>query len=289
MRALLILAAGLALTACADEFSSPITNEVGAVEAGMRVADGAAASGGDATGGGAPLIPTSGAAPDSVGLELIRTGTLDLHARDHADAVGRARAATREAGGRVVGEESARGASRVSTTLTLRVPAARFDALMAALAEIPGDVDRRSVRVDDVTRPVADVTARLRVRRAAESRLVELLGQARTVDDVLAVQTRLDAVREEIESADAQLRALRTDVALSTIHLTVYEESAAGLGQTSWGRRLARAVGGGWDGLLEGLLVAAGLWPLWLVGGGAVWWVRRRRRARVTPRSELPS
>lgn len=281
MRALLFLVA-LSLAACQSSDSSGSATagyESAAVES-ADLREAAPMPGAS----GAPVIPPgSPTAPDSVGLDLIRTGAIDLRARDHADAVGRARAATRSAGGTVVGEESARGASRVSTTLTLRVPAARFDALMAALAEIPGDVDRRSVRVDDVTRPVADVTARLRVRRAAEARLVELLAQARSVEDVLAVQTRLDAVREEIESADAQLRALRTDVALSTITLTVYEESAAGLGPTSWGRRLARAVGAGWDGLLEGLLVVAGLWPLWLVVGAVGWAVRRRRRARVTP------
>lgn len=287
MRAFLLLAA-LSLGACqsADRSESATAGyeSVPVESADMR------AESPMAGGAGAPVIPSGGrAAPDSVGRDLIRTGVLDLHTRDHADAVGRARAATRSAGGTVVGEESVRGASRVSTTLTLRVPAARFDALMAALAEITGDVDRRSVRVEDVTRPVADVTARLRVRRAAEARLVELLAQARSVEDVLAVQTRLDAVREEIESADAQLRALRTDVALSTITLTVYEESAAGLGSTNWGRRLARAVGAGWDGLLEGLLVGAGLWPLWLLAGGVVWWIRRRRRAPVTPGRELPS
>lgn len=230
---------------------------------------------------GAGTAPVEGA--PAVGRELIRTGTLEIRARDHVEAVERTREWTRALGGTVTGEESARYATRVETRLTLRVPAARFDTLMTVLAATSGDVERRAVRVDDVTRPVADTEARLRVRRAAEARLVELLDDAERVEDVLAIQTRLDAVREEIESAEAQLRALRTDVALSTVHATIYQASAAGVAPGErWGRRAARALGAGWDGLLESFLVAAALWPLWLVLAALGWvWRSRRRRAAV--------
>ncbi len=231
--------------------------------------------------GAAPLVaPGQAVSVDSVGRALVRTGEIEIRARDHADAVARARAETARLGGTVTGEESARLTERVTTTLTLRVPAARFDALMEALAATPGSVERRSVQVDDVTRPAADLAARLRVRRAAEARLVELVARAQTVEDVLAVQTRLDAVREEIESADAQLRALRTDVALSTVRATVYEQSATGLSPTGWPTRLARAVGDGWDVLLDAIIVAVTLWPLWLVVAGVVAWRRRRAAGR---------
>lgn len=248
----------------------------------------ARAAGGDAS---AP-IPVDGDAP-ALGRELVKTGTVVLRADDHAEAVERARGWTRVLGGMVTDEDSRRTDTRVETALTLRVPAARFDTLMTVLSALPGTLESRAVGVDDVTRPVADTEARLRVRRAAEERLLALLDDAESVPDVLAVQARLDAVREEIESAEAVLRTLRADVSQSTVNLTVYEASAAGLAPgPGFFSRAGRAMAGGWNGLLETLIAIAALWPLWLVVAGGIWlarWARRRRRLRREARETTPA
>lgn len=241
--------------------------------------------------------PPSPGAPDSsvpvadtsARRELIRTARVRLRADDHAEAVERARQWTTFSGGFVGGEASRRSDDRVETTLTLRVPAARFDTLLTIVSNLPGRLDERSVSVDDVTRQTADTAARLRSRRAAEARYLELLGDADTVPEVLAVQQRLDAVREEVEAAEASLRALRGEVALSTIELTVYEASAAGITSgPGFAQRALRAMAGGWDGALELLLVGLALWPLWLLLALAVLALRafrRRRSVRVVARA----
>lgn len=231
----------------------------------------------------APDAPTqlaSQAAPAASRL-LVRTAEVRLRADDHAEAVARARALAAEAGG-FVGEESGqRYADRVETTLTLRVPADRFDAALAAVAALDGEVEARSVAVDDVTRRVADVEARLEAKRAAEAQYLALVGRAGSIEDVLAVQARLDGVREEIEAAEAGLRVLRDGVALGTIRLTVFEASAAGVtAGPGWFARAGRAVGAGWDGVLEVALGVLALWPLVLVGAGVALTVRQRVRAR---------
>lgn len=245
-------------------------------------------------GAGGDPIPV-GDAP-VLGRELVKTGTVVLHADRYAEALERARGWTRLLGGTVTDEESRRTDTRVETTLTLRVSSARFDTLMTVLSALPGTLDARAVAVEDVTRPVADTEARLRVRRAAEARLLDLLDDAESVPDVLAVQTRLDAVREEIESAEALLRTLRGDVAQSTIHLTVYEASAAGLAPgPGFASRAGRAVAAGWNGFLEAVIVIAALWPLWLTVAAVVLllrWVRRRLAPRrpadaVPPRASM--
>lgn len=242
-----------------------------------------------------PGVPGPGVvvADTAARRELIRTARVVLRADDHAEAVERARQWTTRFRGYVGGEASRRTDDRVETTLTLRVPAARFDTLLAVVSDLPGRLDERSVEVDDVTRQTADTAARLRSRRAAEARYLDLLGDARTVEDVLAIQVRLDAVREEVEAAEASLRALRGEVAMSTIRLTVYEASAAGITSgPGFLRRAARAVAGGWDGALELLLVGLALWPLWLLLGLGVWLARaarRRRRDRLAARPGPPA
>ncbi|MEM1117364.1 MAG: DUF4349 domain-containing protein [Bacteroidota bacterium] len=219
--------------------------------------------------------------PEPAERLLVRTASVRLRAEDHAEVVAQARALARAVGGFVGEEASQRYADRVETTLTLRVPAARFDTLMAALTALDGEVDARSVSVDDVTRQVADVEARLGAKRAAEAQYIELMGRSGSIEDVLAVQARLQQVREEIESAEAQLRAVRDQVSLSTIRLTVFEASAAGItAGPGWFAQAGRAVVNGWNGVLELALGLLSIWPVLLLGGGAVWWLRRRFRPR---------
>jgi len=210
---------------------------------------------------------------------LIRTGALRLRALDHADAVARARALTTLLGGFVGDEDSQRYSDRVETTLTIRVPAARFDTLLAVVSALPGEVESRTVSVSDVTRQRADVEARLKARRAAEDQFLAVLQRAGTIPDVLAVQVQLQQVREEIESAEAQLRALSDQVSLSTLRLTVFEASAAGITSgPGFFARVGRAIVSGWDGLLELTLALVTVWPLFLGIAALVAFIVRRRR-----------
>ena len=214
--------------------------------------------------------------------QLRRTASLRIRATDHARGVERARALAEAADAFVGDEQSQRYDSRVETTLTLRVPAAGFDALLDGLSGLPGEVESRSVTVDDVTRQIADTGARLETKRLAEAQLRTLLGRAGSIEDVLAVQTRLQTVREEIESTEAQLRVLRDEVALSTITVTLFEASAAGItAGPGFFAQAGRALAVGWDGAVTFVLGLLTLWPFLLAVGGLVWAARRWRRRRI--------
>ena len=272
---------------CADDASYAEAVETAALD--MEEA-GASRSTGDAlTVLDADAAPVQSVSQTTAGApaarQLRRTATLRLRAADYADALQRARETAAQYAASVDGEASQRYADRVETTLTLRVPSARFDSLLAALSGLPGEVEARTVDVDDVTRQTADLGARLETKRAAEASLRELMGRSGSIEDVLAVQTRLQQVREEIESAEAQLRVLRDEVSRSTVTLTVYEASAAGItAGPGFFAQAGRALAAGWDGLLELLLGLLTVWPVLLLAGAALGWTRRRLAARRGPR-----
>ena len=205
----------------------------------------------------------------------VSTEALDETLRD-------ARAVATRYGGLVAGEDgSAYDGGDAWTTLTLRVPSDRFDAALDALAGL-GTVASRSVSVDDVTGQVVDLEARLRARRAAEARYVAFLAEARSIDDMLTVQQRLDHVRADIESMEAMARSLRGQVALATIRATFVGPTAAPAPPPGPGfvARGVEAVALGWDGLLAVVLGVLPLWPLAVLGavGVSVW---RRVALRV--------
>jgi hypothetical protein len=235
----------------------------------------------------AQAAQTQPPAPDTAAARhLIRRASLRLRVDDYAEARTEVTALVGRFEAYVAGEQEQRYPERVENTLTLRVPAARFDGLMEALLAVGDEVDARTVEVEDVTRQYVDLEARLRARRAVADRLAVLLARANSVEDVLAVQTQLAQVQEQIEAAEAELRYLRNQVSLSTITLTLFEESATGvLAGPSFLSRVGDAFETGWDGVKELVVAAVALWPLWVLVALSVPVVRRLERRRKARRA----
>ena len=197
---------------------------------------------------------------------LIRRAELFLRVRDYAEAAAEVPRIVGRFDAYLAGEQEYRHSYRVSNTYTIRVASAQFDSLLAALDTLAVAVEQRTINVDDVTEEFVDAEARLRARRAVEAQYLQLLGRANDVEDVLAFQSQLAQVREEIERAEGRLRFLQNRVAMSTISLTIFDESPAGFASgPGFLRRIGDAFAGGWDTLLESVVVVVALWPLWLL------------------------
>ncbi len=149
--------------------------------------------------------------------------------------------------------------SRRSLRATVGVPAARMDALLAALRGL-GRVQEESLGSDDVTEAFRDLTLRTANARREEQRLVELLTR-RTGDlaDVLAVERELARVRLEIERMEAETRATQQRVDLATVSVTVNEQYRADLaiGALPLPVRFKNALVDGSRNALESLVSAA--------------------------------
>jgi hypothetical protein len=162
--------------------------------------------------------------PLSSSSMIIRNGTASVEVDSLEPGVEAIRRLVTRVGGYVgntalqAGEESVR-----SATLELRVPADRFDEVVAGLAPV-GAIDYVNVTAEDVGEQYVDLTARADNARRLEARLVELLAQrAGKLADVLAVERELARVREEIERIDGRMRYLRTRAEMSSLTVTLHE------------------------------------------------------------------
>jgi chromosome segregation ATPase len=125
-------------------------------------------------------------------------------------------------GGYVADMNGYRGSDNILRyTITLRVPAEQFDAARAALRALAVRVENETLNTNDVTDQYYDLEARLRVLRATENELLDLLRETRErggkVEDIMAIYRELTSVQGEIESLQGQLNRLEKLVALSTI------------------------------------------------------------------------
>jgi hypothetical protein len=175
-------------------------------------------------------------------------------------------------------------------TLTVRVPESSFDAAVKRFAAL-GDVQSVSTSSEDVTSQYVDLQARLRHYRAVESRLVRFLAATDNVNQMLAVQDRIDNVQLTIEQLSAQLKSLRETTTYGTLSLFLREKGTPQAGvidpsDTFSGTLLHSIKVLGHGARVTGL-VLTGLLPFVVVFGGiglVAWYVTRKvRRGRRQP------
>jgi len=221
--------------------------------------------------------------------KIIKTADVRMQVADYAACRKAIDAHVTAHGAYIASENENNDGHNLENTLVIRVEAGRFDALLAALAGEASYLHTKSVNARDVTEEYVDVAARLRTRREVEARYVEILRQARTIPDVLAVEKELRVLREEIESAEGRLKYLNDQVDYSTIRLTVYQTLAfAPAPGEGIGSRLLAALREGWSGLVALFVGLVYIWPFWVLVGVIVWLLVRYRRRQLARRAAAP-
>ncbi|MCM1135915.1 MAG: DUF4349 domain-containing protein [Clostridium sp.] len=114
------------------------------------------------------------------------------------------------------------GQSSRNANLTIRIPANQLDSFLSSVAEVSNIISRNE-SVTDVTLQYVDMESHKKVLLAEQERLMELLGKAETVEDIISLESRLSEVRYQIESMEAQLRTLDNQVSYSTVYLSINE------------------------------------------------------------------
>ena len=128
-------------------------------------------------------------------------------------------------GGRIVFDEIAgragRFSRRSSLTMKVRIPPASLEPLLSFIAS-EGAVDRRSVRVTDVSKQFFDQALALKNLRLTNDRLQEILKRPGIrVDEVLAIERELTRVRGEIQRLEGAQRFLRDKVTFATLDISI--------------------------------------------------------------------
>ena len=235
-------------------------------------------------GSGEPPAPPAPVTPAATARLLIYHAEVRLKTAAMPRAAARLDSLVRRSGGYLsaANETHADGEWRQETTI--RVPPARFQALLSGLSGL-GTIEEKKLSTADVTAEHADVAARLQAKRAVERQYTALLTKAQKIKDILDIEAKLGEVREEIEATESRLKALNDEVAFSTITLTLYQplpQAVPDAPVVSLGSRVVAAFYGGWQLLTSLLIGVVNLWPLLLLGAGG-WWLWRRRQLKTTP------
>ena len=159
--------------------------------------------------------------------------------------------------------------------MMIRVPAQNLDGFLEQVGENAVITSTRE-ETENVTLTYVSTNSRVEALETEQKRLLELLENAETMEDLLTIEERLTDVRWELENYASQLRVLDNQVDYSTVYLSINEVDKPKVvaERTVWqkvGDGFSENAGDMWDGLVNFfiwlLVMIPYLVPLALIAG----------------------
>ncbi|NDJ51819.1 MAG: DUF4349 domain-containing protein [Chloroflexi bacterium] len=170
---------------------------------------------------------------------IIRNGSINLSVADTQ--------ATRQDIEELVAQYAEQGAFVVSAeefggrpgrqpdvNMTIRVPSSAFDEVMNELAGMAVEVISRNETAQDVTEEYVDLQARIESLTTARDRLLEIVENADTTEELLLAEAQLTQREAEIDALVGRLQFLADSARLSLISISLQPDIPNQPVDTSW-------------------------------------------------------
>jgi hypothetical protein len=228
--------------------------------------------------------PASAVANPDWDKKIIKTASLNLEIKDYNAYYTSLREKIRSLGGYVAQEEQTLSDYKSENTVVIKVPVDQFDNALVQLIAGVEKINEKKVNSQDVTSEYVDTRSRMEARKRVRDRYLDLLKQAKNMEEILNVQSEINRIQEEVESAAGRIEYLGHSATLSTINLTYYQVlNAAKKDDTApgFGAKIASAfrTGGSW--IVDLFIGMVTIWPLMLLAFGGYIYFRRSRTQKV--------
>ncbi len=130
--------------------------------------------------------------------------------------------------------------------VTVRVPSTNFGSFLNGMKGI-GVTTSMSSDVQNLTQEYSDITAILEADEEEIKQLKEWLKECQNAEDMTTLYSRITEVQAEINRYKSRLRSINTDVAYSTVSITLdeviqYTEAPDPTDEITFGKRIAKAT-----------------------------------------------
>ena len=148
-----------------------------------------------------------------------------------------------------------------SISITVRIPSAKYESFLDSL-DGTGKIRNKTMDVQNISDNYYDTKATIEALETQQTRLLEMLKNTNSVDDMITIESRLATVESELNSYRSSLGRMDTDVAYSTVNLNIdevieYSKDAERVKTNTFFDRLKNTIKESWHSFLdflEGLL-----------------------------------
>jgi len=190
--------------------------------------------------------------------KIIRNADLTIEVASTTETQQLISAVAESRGGFVVNSESKQRENvdpakrSVDIKLVLRVPSNQFGSTVEEIKRLASNLPQVNLTGEDVTEEFIDLEARIKTQKALEAQFLEIMKDARKVQDALEVQRQLAEVRNDIEKTEGRKRFLENRAALSTITVNIQSPTPIAVSSTGFRHTVREAAA-------ESLDIASGI------------------------------
>jgi hypothetical protein len=211
--------------------------------------------------------------------KIIRTAQLSIEVKDYKTFSNSLNTLVKKFGGYIATEQEVKQDERIENRIRIKVPIVEFQELMNAINNSGEKITDRQISSEDVTTEVIDTKSRIEAKKEIRQRYLDFLKQAKSMQDILSIQSEINEVQEEIEMAAGRVEYLNHSSAYSTIELYYYQilKASAINDKPTFINKISEAFRGGWEVLKDLLVVMVTVWPIWIISIAIFFFYKRRK------------
>jgi hypothetical protein len=224
-----------------------------------------------------PLPPTPNAPK-----KIIHTADIRFKVDDLRKAEMSIKARVQAMGGYISSTYQFRRDGKLDNAWTVRIPAEKFETFLGDVEKESVYTDSKNVSAEDVTAEYVDNELRIKSKQKVFERYLELLKQAKNVQEIMAVEEQIRVIREEIEAKEGRQKYLNDQVSYSTITLNFYQETeSSSAPEQPFYVKIWKNFVEGWNSFFAMIIGLFYLIPYILVLWGVIyllkkWWRNRK-------------
>lgn len=232
----------------------------------------------------------TGNADQGVETKIIKTGQVTIEVPQVPAAIDRVKDIAVSNGGYLSSSSVYTSQNdRKTGYVMIRIPAEKFDAVMAALSPL-GKVLSTSEQRSDVTAQYIDLTIQNASLHNQLDGYNRIMAKATNVEDIIKIQVEIDRVTMTLNQIEGQLRYLSNQIDLSTITVNLQEPEPVG-GETGYNIVTAINEGiAGFFGMISAIIIFIfSVIPLIILAviAYAVYRWHQKRKSTSTPPAEV--
>jgi hypothetical protein len=212
--------------------------------------------------------------------KIIRNGTVSLETKDFKKYYQVLSDVVKREGGYIAQEDQQQNEYQITNNILIKVPVDRFQEAMELITTGTGNetIKDKKVTSEDVTTEVVDTKSRIETKKEVRMRYLDLLKEAKNMKDILNVQSEINNIQGEMETAAGRLNYLSHASAYSTINLSFFQvlnPTAIDVKDPGFAVKFLKAFGSGWDFIKALIIGVTSIWPFWFLLAG-VWILIKR-------------
>jgi hypothetical protein len=212
--------------------------------------------------------------------KIIKTANLQLQLEDYKKFNASIHESLKQFGAYIAEEKQEQTDYKIENTLSIKVPVVQFDDLVNSFTGNGIKIIEKNISSEDVTGETVDTKARMQAKMAVRDKYLQLLKQAKNMNEILQVQDEINGIQEDIEAAGGRINYLQHASAYSNITLTYYQYingSSPNDEKPGFFTNLSRAFSTGTSLISNLVLFMISIWPL-LLSAAFIWLYFKRSK-----------